>query len=218
MSKDLAIVLNSGGINSAVVTALAAQKYRTVMLMAETGEAVEPRQRAAFDLQATHFKPFREHVLPMSYLAPMKADAASSTESADPRAATPVTPLLVELLPLMGVALRYAIHYQATAVYIGFRMGMNADDLTRATEFAQVLNELVQLPCDRPDLNIEMPLLELEPWQVVDLGAQVSAPFERTWSCLNAGPEPCWACRGCRAREAAFQQAAKADPLRAVRK
>ena len=95
---------------------------------------------------------------------------------------------------------------------------MNADDLTRATEFAQVFNELVQLPCDRPELNIELPLLELEPWQVVDLGSQVSAPFERTWSCINNGPEPCWACRGCRAREAAFQQAAKADPLRAVRK
>ena len=32
MAKDLAIVLNSGGLNSVVATALAAQKHRLVMV------------------------------------------------------------------------------------------------------------------------------------------------------------------------------------------
>ena len=32
MAKDLAIVLNNGGINSAVASALAAQKYRLVFV------------------------------------------------------------------------------------------------------------------------------------------------------------------------------------------
>ncbi|HEX4124774.1 MAG TPA: 7-cyano-7-deazaguanine synthase, partial [Tepidisphaeraceae bacterium] len=61
-------------------------------------------------------------------------------------------------------------------------------------------------------------LLELEAWQVVDLGFQVSAPLERTWSCEDTGTEACWACRGCRARESAFQQAGKPDPLRTSRR
>ena len=77
---------------------------------------------------------------------------------------------------------------------------------------------LRNLPCDQPDLEVHAPLLELEPWQVVDLGFQVSAPFEKTWSCGEDAGEPCWACRGCRAREAAFQQAGKPDPLRGGRK
>jgi len=46
----------------------------------------------------------------------------------------------------------------------------------------------------------------------------VSTPFEKTWSCVEEGSEPCWACRGCREREAAFQQAGKPDPLRIVRR
>ena len=59
---------------------------------------------------------------------------------------------------------------------------------------------------------------ELDPWQVIDVGFQVSAPFERSWSCTEDAGEACWACRGCRAREAAFVQAGKPDPLRVVRK
>jgi 7-cyano-7-deazaguanine synthase len=82
----------------------------------------------------------------------------------------------------------------------------------------QVWNELIQMPCALPDLEVHTPLMELEPWQVVDLGFQVSAPFEKTWSCVEDAGEPCWACRGCRAREAAFQQSGKPDPLRGARK
>jgi 7-cyano-7-deazaguanine synthase len=77
---------------------------------------------------------------------------------------------------------------------------------------------MMQLPCGLGELEFQAPLLELEPWQVVDLGFQVAAPLEKTWSCSEDGGEPCWACRGCRARESAFQQSAKPDPLRSVRK
>jgi len=42
MAKDLAIILNNGSINSAVTTALAAQKYRVVLLYAEVGRQSWP--------------------------------------------------------------------------------------------------------------------------------------------------------------------------------
>jgi 7-cyano-7-deazaguanine synthase len=125
---------------------------------------------------------------------------------------------LVELLPLVAAAVRYAVHYQAGAVYLGLRIGGAADDLTQATEFGQIWNELIQMPCGQTDMEVIMPILELDPWQVVDVGFQVSAPFDRTWSCVEDASEPCWACRGCRSREAAFVQSGKPDPLRVVRK
>ncbi len=108
-------------------------------------------------------------------------------------------------------------------MYVGLRVGGHGDDLLQATEYVQVWNELLQLPCKaQPELEVQAPLVDLDPWQVVDVGFQVAAPFERTWSCTDegggGGGEPCWACRGCRAREAAFQQAGKPDPLRAVKR
>ncbi|HSV12771.1 MAG TPA: 7-cyano-7-deazaguanine synthase [Tepidisphaeraceae bacterium] len=218
MAKDLAIVLNNGSVNSAVATALAAQKYRTILLHAEAGEHPGPRARAAYDLQVAHFKPYREHTLPMPYLSLIQPANERSMGASDPRHPTPLAPQMVDLLPLISAALRFAAHYQAAAVYLGLRVGPSPDELAQATEYTQIWNELIQMPCNQPEMTVEMPLLELEPWQVVDVGFQISAPFDRTWSCLEGGSEPCWACKGCRSREAAFQQSGKADPLRVVRK
>jgi len=233
MAKDLAIVLNHGSLNSAVATALAGQKHRTVMLYAagdvESKEAT--RSRAAYEQQVAHFKPYRDHTVALPQLAAGGASRQATTTS-DPRYPTPVGPKLLELLPLLAYAARYAAHYRATAIYLGLRIGSTArageksvgpagshtDELAQATEFTQIWNEMLAHPCGLLDLIVETPLLELDPWQVVDVGFQTQVPFERTWSCIEETGDPCWACPSCRSREAAFQQAGKPDPLRAVKK
>jgi 7-cyano-7-deazaguanine synthase in queuosine biosynthesis len=218
MAKDLAIILNSGSVNSAIVTALAMQKYRAVIVHGDDGQKPGSRLRAAYEQQISHFKPYREHKLAMAPIVASKSGAAAAI-AADPRAPAALGMQFLELLPLMAAASRLAAHYQASAIYLGLRVGTQADDLAAATEFIQIWSELLNLPCNQPELEVIAPLLELEAWQAVDLGAQVSAPLDRTWSCdEEEAAEPCWACRGCRAREAAFQQAAKPDPLHGVRK
>jgi 7-cyano-7-deazaguanine synthase len=218
MAKDLAIILNSGSVNSAIVTAIAVQRYRAIFVHLETNPQAGSRLHNAYEQQLAHFKPYREHSLDMPSIAPAGGGAVAASAAADPRAKGVLAMHLVELLPMLAVGSRLAIHYQAAAVYIGLRVGIQNDDLATATEYIQVWNELMQLPCNQPDLELTAPLLELEPWQVIDLGIQVGAPLEKTWSCDEVGAEPCWACRGCRAREAAFQQAAKPDPLHGIRK
>ena len=224
MAKDLAIVLNNGSLNSAVTTALAAQRHRVILVYAQTepeGEVAAAGPRAAFDRQVAHFKPYRDHVLDLSFLADVRdrdRPAGHPTGAADPRHMPPVGPRLLDLVPLVAVALRFAAHHGAAAVHVGLRVGATGDGLTSATEFGQIWSELIQLPCDQPELSVELPLLELDPWQVIDVGSQAGVPFDRTWSCDGPGPEPCWACGGCRGRELAFQRAAKPDPMRVLRK
>jgi hypothetical protein len=217
MAKDLAIVLNNGGINSAVTTAMAAQKFRPILLYVESTHHPGSRLRAAYDMQVAHFKPYREHTLPMPYLTALNPAGPTGAMS-DPRAPAALAIHLIELLPMLSAAVRFAAHYQASSIYLGLRIGPGGDELAQAAEFIQLWNEMVQLPCAQKEMEIVTPVMELEPWQVVDVGFQVSAPFERTWSCGEDSTEPCWACRGCRAREAAFVQAGKSDPLRVVRK
>jgi 7-cyano-7-deazaguanine synthase in queuosine biosynthesis len=220
MAKDLAIILNNGSINSAVTTAIAAQKFRPIMLWAELTptQQASSRQRAAYDMQVAHFKPYREHTLAMPWAATVQPHVTQGGPITDPRMPAAVAPQMRELLPLLGAAARFAAHYGATAIYAGFRVGGHGEELASATEYVQIWNEMLQHPCNLPDVEFITPLLELEPWQVVDAGFQVSTPFDRTWSCGEESSEPCWACRGCRAREAAFQQAGKPDPMRVVRK
>ncbi|MBC8106361.1 MAG: 7-cyano-7-deazaguanine synthase [Anaerolineae bacterium] len=220
MAKDLAIILNNGSINSAVATAIAVQKHRPILLWAELTptQQASSRQRAAYDMQVAHFKPYREHTLPMPWAATLAPHGQQGGPIADPRLPAAIAPQMRELLPLFGAAARFAAHYNAAAIYCGFRVGGSGEELAQATEYIQIWNEMLQHPCNMGEMEIITPLLELEPWQVVDAGFQVNAPFDRTWSCGEESSEPCWACRGCRARESSFQQAGKADPMRVVRK
>jgi 7-cyano-7-deazaguanine synthase in queuosine biosynthesis len=218
MAKDLAIILNSGSLNSAVATALAVQKYRPILLHGEMTSPVGTRMRVAYDQQVAHFKPYREHTLSMPFLSAIESTVPTPAGIADPRQQTPIAPTVLRLLPLIAAAVRFAVHYQAAAIYIGLRIGVQSEELAQASEYVQVWNEMINLPLGKPDLELHAPLLELEPWQVVDVGVNVATPFDRTWTCLEDLPEPCGACRGCRVRDAAFQQAAKPDPMKAVRK
>jgi 7-cyano-7-deazaguanine synthase in queuosine biosynthesis len=225
MAKDLAIVLNNGSLNSAVATALAGQKHRTVMLYAESGAREMLRSRSAYEQQVAHFKPYREHTLVFPHLAAM--GGARQASMSDARYPAQAGMKMLELLPLLATAARFAAHYKATAIYLGLRVGEGkpaggpahgADELAQATEFIQIWNEMLEHPCGLPELSVDTPLLELDPWQVVDVGFQTLVPFEKTWSCVEETGDPCWACPGCRTREAAFQQAGKADPIRLVKK
>jgi len=218
MARDLAIVLNNGSLNSAVATALAAQKYRTVMVYVEASEKTPARWRWAFEQQTAFFKPYRDVTVAMPFLGGLKPAVAAWAALADRRQGGMIAPQLLALLPIMAVGASYAAQYEAAAVYCGMRVGGGVDDLARATEYFQILTELLQMPCGQIDTEFVTPLLELEPWQVVDVGCQVGAPLEKGWSCLEDVPDPCWSCAGCRAREAAFQQAARPDPLRPVRR
>ena len=211
MAKDLALVLNNGSLNSAVTTALAAQRFRTILVYADIAPGAA-RSRAAYDQQVAHFKPYREHTLPMPYLSMLHSPADS--HSVDPRQTGLLAPQLLALLPIISAAASFAAYYQAAAVYLGLRIGPSGDELSRATEYIQIISELLQMPCGQVDLEVLTPLLELEPWQVVDLGFQVNAPMDKAWNCSEETSEPCGACRGCRTREQAFMQAGRPDPMR----
>lgn len=242
MAKDLAIALVDGGMMSAVAACLAAQRHRLVTLTLDPSAGLEPgmpqpvsggstaggvgggagrsRRRAAVELLNAHLKPYREHTLPTGFMNWVRRSGPSATAGVDPRTVGDLGPKLVELLPVVAIATRFAAHYGAVAVYLGLRVGTDAGELTRATEYLQIWNELIQMPCGlggsgtTSGVEVQMPLLELELWQVVDLGVQVGCPFERTWSCEQDHAEPCGVCVGCRTREQAFAQAARADPLR----
>jgi 7-cyano-7-deazaguanine synthase len=212
MAKELAIILNNGGVNAAVATAVALQRYRAVMVHVTMDLPSAAGFERAFQQQVAMYKPFRAHTVAMPFLGSLSPVDRSNALSADPRHGVAAGPRLVELLPLIAVAARFAVHYNAEAIYGGLRVGEQSGELSRATEFGQIWNEMLQHPCGQGALEVLMPVLELEPWQVVDLGYQVDAPFEHTWSCLEDPAEACGMCRGCRSRDAAFQQAAKPDP------
>lgn len=59
---------------------------------------------------------------------------------------------------------------------------------------------------------IAAPVLELDKAGIVELGVDLDAPLERTWSCYRGGEAPCGACDACKLREKGFAEAGIEDP------
>lgn len=216
MARELAVVLANGSIQSAVTCAIAAQKYRTVMIHVDTSPSTG-RSGLAFDALVQHFKPYRSHRVAMPFLSSI-AMTDSNLAAADPRSTQNTTATLIELMPILSIGLRFAMHYNCNSLFCGARVGTESADLARITEFGQIWTEMVQMTCDRPDLEVIMPLLEMDLWQVVDLGVQLAAPLQLAWTCENSVGEACGECRHCRERDAAFQRAGRADPTKVAHK
>ena len=61
-------------------------------------------------------------------------------------------------------------------------------------------------------MGIETPIIRMSKREIVQLGVQVKAPLELTWSCYQAGDVPCGRCDSCVLRAKGFREAGVADP------
>lgn len=218
MAKELAVVLSSGSLASVVTASLALQRYRIILVHIEAGNA--SARSSTFDQQVQHLKPFRAYKLPLPFLSTITrtdaAPASADLRSADPRSSAGVAGRLIDLMPAVTLGIRVAVHHNANRLFLGTRLGGDSNDLARVVEYNQIWSELLALTCDKPDFDIESPVLELAPWQVVDLGVQIGSPLQLSWSCHAPSTDPCGKCAGCQSRQLAFQRAAKPDPLAAA--
>ncbi|MEM8874125.1 MAG: hypothetical protein AAGD32_07675 [Planctomycetota bacterium] len=162
MANELAIVLCSGGANSIVTTALAAQRHRVVMIHAERYERPSP-QLTAFERQVEHFKPERAQTIVLPAAPPVEPSAN-------------VADRLADLLPLMGVGARLAAKADAAALYLGLSVS-DTNGLVTAQEFTQLWGDLLRHVCGG-QCNVETPLIDLNTTQIAELAAQVDAPME----------------------------------------
>jgi len=85
-------------------------------------------------------------------------------------------------------------------------------------EFYEKMNELVTLASKvgtqyKVEMRIETPLLFKNKKDIVQLGTQLHAPLELTWSCYVGGETPCGKCDSCLLRAKGFQEAGIEDPM-----
>ena len=62
-------------------------------------------------------------------------------------------------------------------------------------------------------IQIETPIIHLSKAQIVEMGMDIKAPLEHTWSCYQGGDFPCGHCDSCILRAKGFAEAGHHDPL-----
>jgi 7-cyano-7-deazaguanine synthase len=217
-----AVVLLSGGLDSATVLAMArARGYRCYALSVEYGQRhgaeLDAAQRVARALGA------HEHRIMRVDLAGIGGSALTDAKLAVPE--TPATGIPVTYVParntmLLSLALGWAEVLGASDIFIG----VNAVDFSGypdcRPEFIKGFEQLARLAtkagAEGAGFNIQAPLIDMSKAEIIRAGMQLGVDFGMTVSCYQADPDgrACGKCDSCRLRAAGFAAENTADPTR----
>jgi 7-cyano-7-deazaguanine synthase len=217
-----AVVLVSGGLDSATVLAIARERgHRCHALSFEYGQrhAVElaAARRVATALGAAEH---RVLALPIGQLG---HSALTDPSIAVPDAATtgiPVTYVPARNTIFLAFALGYAEVVGARHIYIG----VNAVDYSGYPDcrpafiraFECVANLATRAAVEGRTLSIHAPLIELSKADIIRRGAALGVDYGMTVSCYqpDADGRACGRCDSCRLRRRGFEEAGISDPTR----
>jgi len=218
MAQDLAVVLASGGMDSCVAAAWAAQRYRLALLHVNYGQRTEAKELECFRKIAAHFRAGKSLAVDAPYLGQIGGSALTDRRIPVPPDETPgevpATYVPFRNANLLAIAAAWAETIGASRIVIGAveQDAPGYPDCRPA--FYEAANRLIELGT-RPETHIavETPLIALQKVDVIHLGLALGAPFEITWSCYQGEAAPCRNCASCRRREEAFREAGVPDPL-----
>lgn len=219
--KPLAVVLLSGGLDSCVTAAIAAQTCDLALLHLDYGQRTRARERRAFADIAAHFgvPENRRLTLQADCLARIGGSALTDPgipvpDADDAGAGVPVTYVPFRNAHLLSLGVSWAEVLGASAVYIGVVEEDSAGypDCTEA--FCRAFASAVRLGT-RPEsgVRVETPVIHLRKAEIVARGAALGAPLHLTWSCYRDEDLACGRCDSCRLRLNAFREAGRRDPI-----
>lgn len=222
MSQPKAVILLSGGLDSATIVAMAkAQGFACYTMSFDYGQ----RHRA--ELQAAERVACQLGVVEHKVIG-LDLNGIGGSALTDPDIAVPETP--GEGIPVTYVPARNTVFLSLAlgwAEVLGARhlfIGVNAVDYSGypdcRPEFVEAFERLANLATkagvEGDTFKIEAPLQFLSKAQIVQAGSQLGVDYALTVSCYQADDEgrACGRCDSCRLRAEGFKAAGISDPTR----
>jgi len=223
--QDIAIALVSGGMDSCVAAAVAAQEHELAMLHVSYGQRTQSRELRAVQDIADFYQVQRRLVADIAYLKEIGGssltDSSISVEQADlDRAGIPSSYVPFRNTHLLAIAVSWAEVIGAAKIYIGAVEPDSSGYPDCRPQYYQAFNELIRVGT-RPETRVEVvtPLIRMRKADIVRLGMRLGAPLHLTWSCYKTNDIPCGECDSCALRARGFTEAGAPDPIMsAVRK
>ena len=224
MTPRPAVVLLSGGLDSATALALAREQgFRTHALSVAYGQRhvaeLEAARRIARALGAA------EHRVMQVDLAGIGGSALTDPAIAVPEApgaGIPVTYVPARNTMMLALALGWAEVLNARDVFIGVNVLDSSGYPDCRPEFIAAFEGLARLATragvEGARFAIQAPLIRLTKAQIIREGVRLGVDYSQTVSCYQADAQgrACGRCDSCRLRRAGFEAAGVADPTRYV--
>ena len=216
------VVCLSGGMDSAVVAAIAGQTHEIALLHANYGQRTEARELASFASLADRMQvpPSRRLIVDFTSLREIGGssltDPSMAVRHGSPEAGViPTSYVPFRNAHLLAAATSWAEVIGAAAIFIGAVLADSSGYPDCRPEFYRAFAEAIRLGT-RPStrISIETPVIALSKAAIISRGLELDVPFELTWSCYESNDEACGECESCRLRLEAFSRAGLADPIR----
>jgi 7-cyano-7-deazaguanine synthase len=220
MSADSAVVLLSGGLDSATALAIArAEGFACHALSVDYG------QRHAAELEAArrvaHAAGVADHRIMRVDLAGIGGSALTDPSIAVPEQPTtgiPVTYVPARNTLMLSLALAWAEVLGARDIYVGVNVidavGYPDCRPEYIAAFAALAGLATKAGVEGHPCRIHTPLIEWSKAQIIEAGTRLGVDYGLTVSCYQADAQgrACGRCDSCRLRSAGFAAAGVPDP------
>lgn len=219
MQRELAVVLVSGGMDSAVTAAIAAESCELAFLHLNYGQRTEQRELRAFRDLADFYKVTRRLVVDVAHLKQIGGssltDAAMPVEEANlARQGVPSSYVPFRNAQILSIAVSWGEVLGARKIFIGAVEEDSSGYPDCRKEFYDAFNRVITLGTKPGSgLVIETPVIGMKKEEIVARGASLGVPFQLTWSCYRGDEIACGTCDSCALRLRGFQKAGLADPI-----
>jgi 7-cyano-7-deazaguanine synthase len=219
MSKELAVVALSGGMDSCVTAAIAAQKFEVAALHINYGQRTEKRELKAFNDIADFYGVKRRLVIDFTHLSAIGGSSLTDKKVEVSKADLESKEIPTSYVPfrnanILSAAVSWAEVLKATRIFIGAVYEDSSGYPDCRPDFFEAFEKAVNLGT-KPEtvIKIETPIIHLSKAEIIKKGLELNAPLNLTWSCYQNEDEACGVCDSCALRLRAFQQLGIEDPI-----
>ena len=225
MTRPLAVVLFSGGLDSSTCLAIArADGFDPIGLSVRYGQRHAHELRAAAEVARAMNVPLREVALDLRAIggSALTAEIAVPKDGPLGGEGIPITYVPARNTVLLAIALGLAETLGAQHLYVG----VNAVDYSGYPDcrpefidaFERLANVATKAAVEGKPMKLHAPLISLTKAQIVQRGTALGVPYGLTHSCYDPAPDgaACGHCDSCRLRAQGFKDAGVPDPTRYV--
>ena len=216
----LAVVLTSGGMDSCVTTAIAANECDEIALLhVSYGQRTERRELKAFHDIADFYKVSRRLATNIAHLAQIGGSSLTDLRIEVSQADLESTEIPTSYVPfrnahLLAIATSWAEVLRASRIYIGAVAEDSSGYPDCRPEFYEAFQRTIDVGT-KPETQIKIvtPVIELRKSEIVRRGLELGAPLDLSWSCYKREDVACGECDSCALRLRGFQEASSVDPI-----
>ena len=218
--SSLAVCLVSGGMDSCVTAAIAAEENdELAFLHVSYGQRTEARERRAFDELANHYGVTRRLAVSIEHLKQIGGSSLTDQNIPVSEANLASREIPTSYVPfrnahLLSIATSWAEAIGAGRIYIGAVAEDSSGYPDCRPEFYQAFQRAIDAGT-RPETRVQIvtPVIGMHKSEIVRRGLELCAPLELTWSCYQSEDSACGRCDSCALRLRAFSDAGARDPI-----